>query len=54
LSLFIFNAAAALFLAWVDIGTSNRGVLLVPAVVLHAAMACALLWTSLSNTSRAS
>jgi hypothetical protein len=54
LGLFIFNAGAAIFLACVAIGTAFCGVLLWPAVVLHAALACALLWTSLSDAPRAS
>lgn len=54
LGLFVFNAGAAIFLAWVAVGTAFRGVLLWPAVVLHAMIACALLWTSLSGTPRES
>jgi hypothetical protein len=52
LSLFIFNAGAAIFLALVDMTTATQGVLLIPAVVLHAAMACALLWTFRGGTHR--
>jgi hypothetical protein len=50
--LLVFNGGAAIFLAWVAVGTAFRGVLLWPAVVLHAALACALVrcvgrWRSL-------
>jgi len=45
LGLLIFNAGAAVFLAYVAVGTVFRGVLLWPAVILHAVIACALLWT---------
>lgn len=54
LGLLVFNTGAAIFLAWVAVGTAFRGVLLWPAVVLHAVIACALLWTSLSSTPRES
>lgn len=54
LGLLVFNTGAAIFLAWVAVGTRFRGVLLWPAVVLHAVIACGLLWTSLSGTRRAS
>jgi hypothetical protein len=54
LGLFVFNAGAAIFLAWVAVATVFRGVLLWPAVVLHAVIACALLWTSFSGTPRES
>ena len=54
LGLLVFNTGAAIFLAWVAVGNAFRGVLLWPAVVLHAVIACALLWTSLSSTPRES
>jgi hypothetical protein len=54
LGLLVFNAGAAILLAWVAIGTAFRGVLLWPAVVLHAVLACALLWTSFSSMPRES
>ena len=54
LGLLVFNTGAAIFLAWVAVGNVFRGVLLWPAVVLHAVIACALLWTSLSSTPRES
>jgi hypothetical protein len=38
-----FNAAAAILFAWVGIATTLRGVLLWPAVVLHAGIAAQLL-----------
>jgi hypothetical protein len=50
LGLFVYNAGGAIFLAWVAVGTAFRGVLLWPGVVLHAVLACALLWTSLRGT----
>jgi hypothetical protein len=43
LALSAFNAAAAILFAWVGINTALRGVLLWPAVVLHAGIAAALL-----------
>jgi hypothetical protein len=43
LGLFTFNAAAAILFAWVGVATTLRGVLLWPAVVLHAVIAAALL-----------
>ena len=46
LGLFIYNAATAVFLVWVGVATVYRGVLLWPAVILHAAIACALVWTN--------
>jgi hypothetical protein len=46
LGLFVYNAVGAIFFAWVAVASVFRGVLLWPAVILHAAMACALLWTS--------
>ena len=50
LGLLVFNTGAAIFLAWVAVGTAFRGVLLWPAVVLHAVIAGALLWTSFRGT----
>jgi hypothetical protein len=44
-ALFIFNAGTAALLAWVATATMLRGVLLWPAVALHAAIALALSWT---------
>lgn len=44
LGLLVFNAGAAIFLAWVAVATAFRGILLWPAVVLHAVIACGLLW----------
>jgi hypothetical protein len=43
LGLFAFNAATAILFAWVGVATTLRGVLLWPAVVLHAVIAAALL-----------
>jgi hypothetical protein len=54
LGLLIFNAGAAIFLAWVAIGTAFCGVLLWPAVILHAVIACALLWVFFSGVPRES
>ena len=54
LGLFVYNAGGAIVLAWVAVETALRGVLLWPGVVLHAVIACGLLWTSLSGTRRAS
>jgi FtsH-binding integral membrane protein len=54
LGLFVYNAGAAIFFAWVALATAFRGVLLWPAVILHTVIACGLLWTSLSGTPRES
>ena len=54
LGLFVFNAGAAIFLGWTAVGTAFRGVLLWPAVILHAVIACALLWASPSRMPRES
>jgi hypothetical protein len=43
LGLFAFNAATAILFAWVGVATTLRGVLLWPAVALHAGIAAALL-----------
>ncbi len=43
LGLFIFNLGVAILLAWAGIATMFRGVLLWPAVLLHAGIAAALL-----------
>lgn len=40
--LYIFNAAASILLAWVGLATPWHGVLLWPAVILHAAIAAGL------------
>jgi len=50
-ALFIFNAGAAIFLAWVAVETPYRGILLWPAVILHFVIAGALLWASLGGAS---
>ena len=43
LGLFAFNVGATIFLAWIAVATTFRGVLLWPAVILHAAIAATLL-----------
>ena len=52
LGLFIYNAVGATFFAWVAVATVFRGVLLWPAVILHAGMACALLWGTRPSVAR--
>jgi hypothetical protein len=41
--LLVFNVGATIFCAWVAVATLYRGILLWPAVVLHAVIAAALL-----------
>jgi len=41
--LFVFNVGAAILFAWVGVATTLRGILLWPAVFLHAAIAAALM-----------
>ena len=43
LGLFVLNAGLAILLAWVGVATTLRGLLLWPAVTLHAVIAAALL-----------
>jgi hypothetical protein len=52
LGLLVYNAGAAILLTWIAVGTSFRGVLLWPAVILHAVIATGLLMTFLDNKSR--
>jgi hypothetical protein len=52
LGLLVFNVGAAVFLAWVGIATAYRGVLLWPAVVLHAAISIGLLLNLLAPNHR--
>ena len=49
LGLFVFNVGVAILLAWVAVATTLRGVLLWPAVILHAVIAAALLPQLLSR-----
>jgi len=54
LGLFAFNLGVAILLAWVAVATPMRGLLLWPAVILHAAIAAALLPQLLTRGSLAS
>ena len=44
--LVVYNLGAAILLAWVGVATTLRGVLLWPAVILHAGIAVALIGSS--------
>jgi hypothetical protein len=54
LGLLIFNAGATIFLVWVAVATTFRGILLWPVAVLHAVIAAALLPQFLTRDSLAS
>jgi hypothetical protein len=54
LGLLVFNVVATVFCAWVAVATTFRGFLLWPVVILHAAIAAALLPQFLARDSHAS